>query len=408
MACYATNLTMAVIANLSPLLFLTFRDAYGVSFTALGLLVLVNFVTQLAVDLVFSFFSQKFNIALTVKLTPVIAVLGLLLFAAAPLLFPQRVYLGLLLGTVIFSAASGLAEVLISPVIAAIPSDNPARAMSALHAIYAWGSVGVVLISTLFLHLAGRDAWQILTLILTLLPLAAALLYFGAEIPPMETPARVSGAVAFLRRPVLWLMVAAIFLGGAAECTMAQWCSGYIEGALGIPKIWGDILGVACFSLALALGRSLFAGRGESVTRVMVFGAVGASATYLLAALINHPVVGLLACAATGFFVAMFWPGSLIVAAKRVPAGGVFLYAMMAAGGDLGASVGPQLVGVISDAVALSPRAIALAAEWGLAAEQLGMKCGMLLGALFPLLALPLYLYLHISQKRGAQNAQKD
>ena len=56
LACYTTNISMAVVANLSPILFLTFRSLYGISYSLLGLLVLINFVTQLTVDLIFSFF----------------------------------------------------------------------------------------------------------------------------------------------------------------------------------------------------------------------------------------------------------------------------------------------------------------------------------------------------------------
>ena len=61
-ACYITNITMSVVANLSPLLFLTFRSLYGISYSLLGLLVVINFSTQLLVDLIFSFFSHKFDI----------------------------------------------------------------------------------------------------------------------------------------------------------------------------------------------------------------------------------------------------------------------------------------------------------------------------------------------------------
>ena len=61
-ACYTTNVTMAVVGNLPPLLFMIFRDTYNVSFTLLGLLVLVNFTTQLTVDFLFSLLSKKINI----------------------------------------------------------------------------------------------------------------------------------------------------------------------------------------------------------------------------------------------------------------------------------------------------------------------------------------------------------
>ena len=123
-ACYSTNATMAIVAYLSPLLFLTFRNLYGVSYSLLGSLVLINFCMQLTVDLIFSFFSHKFNIPLMVKYTPAISVVGIAIFALAPLLFPNAVYAGLVIGTVIFSASSGFAEVLISPVIASLPAEH--------------------------------------------------------------------------------------------------------------------------------------------------------------------------------------------------------------------------------------------------------------------------------------------
>ena len=87
----------------------------------------------------------------------------------------------------------------------------------------------------------------------------------------------------------------------------------------------------------------------------------------------------------------MLWPGSLIVASDKFPSGGVFIYAMMAAGGDLGASIGPQLVGLITDAVISNESAIAYSQTLGLLPEQFGMKLGMLIGMLFPIIATLIY-----------------
>ena len=83
-ACYSVNITMAAIGSLSPLLFLTFRSLYGISYSLLGLLVLINFFTQLGIDLLFSFFSHKFNISKAVKLTPVLSVIGLAFASCTP------------------------------------------------------------------------------------------------------------------------------------------------------------------------------------------------------------------------------------------------------------------------------------------------------------------------------------
>ena len=399
-ACYTVNICMAIVGNLSPLLFITLQNLYGISYTLLGLLVLINFSTQLFVDLIFSFFSHKFNIHAAVKATPILTFIGLLVYALFPFAFENHVYVGLVIGTVIFSAASGFSEVLISPVIAALPAENPEREMSKLHSIYAWGVVGVVLFATVFLLVFGKESWQWMTLLLLLVPTFSCVLFFSAKLPKLETPERVSGALKFLKNKQLWVCFLAIFLGGAAECTMAQWCSGYLEQALGIKKVWGDVFGVAVFSLTLGLGRSLYAKIGKNIGKVLFFGAVGAAICYGTAIVSPYAMLGLVACALTGFCVSMLWPGSLVVASDRFPMGGVFIYAMMAAGGDFGAAVAPQMVGVITDGVSGKAWALEFAAKLGLTGEQLGMKIGMLVGMLVSLIAIFVYLYIWKTQKR--------
>ena len=392
LGCYGANITMSIVGNLSALLFLTFRSLYGISYSLLGTLVLINFATQLTVDLLFSFFSHKFNIPVAVKLSPILSIVGLLLFGAAPFLFKNAVYAGLALGTVICSAASGLNEVLISPVIAALPSEKPERDMSKLHSIYAWGVVAVVIITTLFLFVFDVKLWFVLPFLFTLVPLFSSIMFFNATLPPFETPEKVSGAMAFLKNPVLWICVAAIFLGGASEVTMAQWCSSYLEQALGIDKVWGDVFGAAGFALMLGLGRSLYAKYGKNIEKVLFFSGIGAAICYLVCIISPLPIFGLIACALTGFCTAMMWPGSLVVSSSRITTGGVFIYAMMAAGGDMGAAVGPQLVGVITDAVVGFGGAANWAQGLGLTIEQLAMKLGLCVGFLFPFLSIFIFL----------------
>ena len=403
LGCYASNVAMSVVGNLSPVLFITFHTLYGVSYSLLGLLVVINFVTQLSIDLIFSFFSHKFNIPRVVKSMPVIVIVGLLVYALFPLFVPTHAYVGLALGTVIFAAASGFNEVLISPVIAAIPSENPEREMSKLHSIYAWGVVGVIVFATLFLLLFKNESWWILALVFIAVPLVSAFAFWGAELPPMQTQERISGALKFFKRKELWLAVFGIFLGGAAECTMAQWASGYLEQALGIDKVWGDIFGVAMFAAFLGLGRTLYAKYGKHIEKILLLGTIGAAACYVVAATTGIAVIGLIACGFTGFCVSMLWPGSLVAATDRIPDGGVFLYAIMAAGGDSGAALVPQLVGLITDGVAANPAALTMAQSLGLTVEQLGMKAGLLTGALFPLLGIFVFAMILRNKKKASK-----
>ena len=380
LACYASNITGMAIGNLPPLLFITFRQMYGIPYSLLGTLVLINFSTQLLADLVFSFFSHKFNIKLTLRLMPLITLAGLGLYALAPVLFPAHIYLGLALGTVVFSFAMGLGEVLLSPVIAAIPSENPEREMSRLHSIYAWGVILVVGISTVFLAVAGSENWQWLVILFALIQLLPAFLFLISPIPQLQSEDQKGSAAALLRDRNLWICVLSIFLGGAAECTMAQWSSGYLEMALGVPKAMGDIFGVALFAFMLGLGRTLYAKHGRNITKVLLWGSVGAVICYGTAFASQSPYLGLAACALTGFCVSMLWPGSLVAVAERIPAGGVVMYAMMAAGGDIGASVGPQLAGIIADAA--------------------GIRYGILAGLVFPLGGIAVNYLLYRKSKK--------
>lgn len=388
-AAYTANFSMSVVACLSPLLFVTFRTLYGISYTKLGLLVLINFVTQLLMDLMLTFFPHKFNIEKTVRLIPVLVTTGLLVYALFPFLFPNHVYLGLVIGTIVFSSSSGFNEVLANPVILSIPSDNPDKELSKLHSTYAWGIVGVIIVGTSILLTLGNHNWQCLALVFAIVPITSIILFSSTAMPKIETPEKVSSVLEFLKNKSLWLCVAAIFFGGASEVTMTQWCSAYLEQSLGIPKVWGDILGLSLFAAALGLGRTLYALKGKNIARALVLGAFGAFLCYIIAAFTNIVALGLLACVFTGFCVSMLWPGSILVSSEKFPSGGVFIFAMMAAGGDLGAALGPQLLGIVTDLSIASVTINELAVKYSIEIEQLAIKMGILSGAVFPLLAIP-------------------
>lgn len=387
-ACYLGSGGMAVVSVLSPLLFVTFRERYGISYTLLGLLVVANFLTQLSVDLIFSFFTKYFNIHKTVRTMPLITFSGLLIYAVMPWIFPEYIYLWLIIGTVIFSASAGLGEVLLSPVIAAIPADNPEREMSKLHSTYAWGSVIVVIISTLYLKLAGTHNWQYLTLLLALIPLADAILFSKAKLPEMSMGQDEGrGGVEFKNKGIILFFIC-IFLGGATEVTMSEWVSNFIESGIGLPKVVGDILGVAMFAVMLGIGRTTYSKIGKNISSVMLCGMAGAAVCYIVASLSLNPVIGLIACAVTGLCVSMLWPGTLIYAEEKFPKLGVAVYALMAAGGDMGASIAPQLVGIVSDRIAPLSLAQRIAYQFNITAEQVGIRAGMFIAAAFPLMGI--------------------
>ncbi len=404
LACYSAYFTMSSIFILPPLLFATLQDTYGISYTLLGTLVLTNFCTQLLVDLLFSLFAKNFNASKLVRVTPLITSLGLVIYALVPWLLPQYAYAGLLAGTVVFSIAAGLSEVMLSPTIAALPSDSPQRDMSMLHSLYAFGIFFVIVVSTVFFALFDRTQWMYLTLFFAALPVIAAVLFMLSPMPDLQKSSEQASASRSRSRTIgLALCVACIFFGSCAENTMSNWISSYMEKALHIDKAVGDLVGMAAFAILLGLTRITYAKYGKNIFRMLTVGMIGAAVCYLVVVFSGAPAVALIACVLTGIFTSMLWPGALIMMEENIPYVGVAAYALMASGGDLGASVAPQLMGIVTDAVSASSLGARLATELSLSPEQVGLKAGMLACAVFPILGIVmLFITIRFFKKRKA------
>ena len=357
---------------------------------------LTNFCTQLMVDLIFTVFSKHFNVHKIVKIMPLITSAGLLIYAITPMVFPEHAYAGLLIGTVVFSVSAGLSEVLLSPVIAAIPSDTPQRDMSLLHSLYAFGVFTVVVVSTIFLQIFGSGNWMYLTIFLAFWPILASVLFMCSPMPDMSAAeGEKQSTKGTKKRTVgLALCVACIFFGSCAENTMSNWISGYMENALHIDKALGDILGMAMFAILLGIARISYAKYGKNIFKVLLGGMIGASVCYLMVSFSSSTVLAFIACILTGIFTAMLWPGTLIMMEENIPGAGVAAFALMAAGGDLGASVAPQLMGIVVDQVSASAFAAELSTTVNLTVEQIGMKAGMLVSAIFPIVGTILVLFI--------------
>jgi len=263
-----------------------------------------------------------------------------------------------------------------------------------MHSLYGYGTAAVAIISTLFLYIFGTDNWLYLVLFWAVMPLIAFVLFCLSPLPDIVTAEPASQSSARQKRIGLILCMACIFLGSAAENTMTNWVSVYMERTLRISKTLGDTVGLTAFALLLALTRTVYAKYGRNIYRVLVAGMAGAVVCYLAAGITSSGAVAIAACMLAGICTSMLWPGTLMFMEEKFPNPGVAAYALMAAGGDMGASVAPQGLGIVADTVAASDWAAAASLQSGLSTEQIGIKVGMLCTAVFPLAGIFLLLYI--------------
>ncbi len=394
LACYLGNVVQAVVVNFTPILFLTLRAQYGIGFEKLGLLITINFVSQVTVDLACARLIDRYGFRPFAVGGHIAAAAGLALFALTPTLFRGSEYAGFVVATIIFSIGGGLMEILLSPIVNSIPSDEKSAAMSLLHSFYAWGQVAVVLITTLLLFALPSGWWPLIAAMWMLLPIADAILFAKAPLAPPIPEEQRTGMRRVLKDPFFFVAMIVIMTGAMAELNMSQWASAFMEKAMGLPKLMGDALGMCMFGAMLGLGRAWYGKVGGRVKlhRVMMLGSALAVACYLTVAFSGSSWLTLAACALTGLGASLLWPGSLTLAAARFPYAGAILFAIMAAGGDIGASVGPWLVGVLAERAPQIPALAPLVESLG--PEQLGLRAGMLLGAIFPAISFVGVLYL--------------
>ena len=348
-ACYLGFVTQAISANFAPLLFLTFKGTYGISLEKIALIPFVFYFTQLLVDLAATKYADKIGYRTCVVASQVLCAAGLVLMAVLPEILAVP-FVGILISVTLFAIGSGLVEVLVSPIVEACPFENKDGVMSLVHSFFCWGSMGVILGSTIFFAIFGIDNWKILACIWALVPLYNAFNFITCPIERLVEDGKSMGIGKLLKTPIFWLMILLMVCSGASEATMTQWASAFTESALGVSKTVGDLAGPCLFALFMGTARTLHGKFSEKLdlAKVMIVSSIMCAGCYLLASLSTLPILGLAGCALCGLAVGIMWPGSISISAQNCPRGGTAMFAFLALAGDLGAAVSPTMVGSIS------------------------------------------------------------
>ena len=382
-ACYLGFITQAITANFTPLLFLMFNKTYEVSLGKIALIPAVFYITQLIVDIICAQVVDKIGYRKSIVISCLCSAAGLILLALLPELFANP-FTGIIISVVIYAIGSGLVEVLVSPIVEACPFEHKEAVMSLLHSFYCWGSVGVIVVSTVFFKFAGLTNWKILSCILAVIPLLNIYNFATCPIEHPNNGEKGMGLLALFKLPLFWVSVILMVCAGASEISMAQWASAFAESALGLSKNLGDLTGPCLFAVTMGTCRAIFGKFGHKISlpRFMTLSGILCVISYLIASLSTLPVLGLAGCILCGFSVGIMWPGTISICSPKIPKGGTAFFAMLAMAGDLGGSAGPALVGNISQMF------------------DNNLKAGLLAGTVFPVVLIVMVLLVPVISRR--------
>ena len=370
-ACYLGFITQAIAANFAPLLFLKFHKDYGIPLGKIALISTMFFLTQLIVDVLCAKYVDRIGYRKSVVASEVCFAAGLVGLAFLPEMFSDP-FIGIIISVIVYAIGSGLLEVLGSPIVEACPFEHKEAVMSLLHSFYCWGSVGVVVLSTLFFAVFGIDNWKWLACIWALLPLYNIYNFATCPIEHLTEEGQGMKIGSLLRVPLFWVSIILMVCAGASELSMAQWASAYAESALGLSKTIGDLAGPSMFAITMGISRVIYGKYGDKMDLMKFMLGSGSLCLvcYLMASISPNPVVGLIGCIVCGFSVGIMWPGTISISSKQLPTGGTAMFALLAMAGDLGGAFGPSLVGNITQQA------------------NDNLQKGMLAGCVFPLVLI--------------------
>ena len=351
-ASFTGYIIQAIVDLYAALLFVQFQREFGISLARITLLVTINFLIQLAADVLSVRLIDRAGYRVVVVSAQCLVAAGLGLMAVLPGHWANP-FAALMTAVVVCSSGGGLLEVVLSPIVEACPTPSKDKTMSQLHAFYSFGLVIVIAGSNLFFLLFGIANWRILTALWMILPLANAVRFLFVPFASLIDEGSEGMSVReLLKNRLFWCFFIMMLCAGAADEMITQWGSALAESALGVSKIIGDLAGPLLFAVMMGLTRLMYGRFGHRFDlRRYIAACAGLNfAAMLMIAFFSHPAVVFIGCALCGVSVSAMWPGTLSLASSSLRRGGNALFALLALGGDIGCSAGPSLAGFAASA----------------------------------------------------------
>ena len=275
-ASYAGFFVQAIVNNFLPILFIAIQDVYGIGYEKLGRLIMFNFLTQLVTDMLTPKIVGIIGYRKAAVMCQGVAAVGLSMLSFMPHIMPDA-YTGIVISVMVYAFASGLMEVILSPMIEMLPTSNKSGNMSILHSFYCWGQAVTALVTTLLINRLGFINWTYIPLIWAVIPLINMFSFLKVPIIEPE-PERKSDRLKDLIKSRLFRCFMFMMLcAGASEIAMAEWASMFAQQALGVSKVVGDLAGPCAFAVFMGLGRVIYAAFSEKIpfkTAVIIMSAL--------------------------------------------------------------------------------------------------------------------------------------
>ncbi len=346
-ACLTGYVVQSITVNFPPLLYVMFMEQFCISYEQISFLISFMFIVQLCVDVTLSKVLTSKNVRAIAVIANSMVAIGLTLLAVLPNIMTNK-FLALIIAKFFYSCGSGVMDVMVSPIVEACPTTSKSGSMAFTHSFYCWGTALTIITATVFFAVFGTENWQILALLFAILPIIDAIAMAIMPIGNIESD-KAYGSNPF-KYKIFFIAMALMLASGAAELAIGQWASTFAEKGLNITKSAGDLAGPCMFAIMMGIGRILYTMLVKKIRLINYMLLSGAICIfgYILAGFAPNPIISLIGIAVCGLSVAILWPGMLSLTVSKLGSSSM-LFGILACCGDFGCTVGPAMIGFISE-----------------------------------------------------------
>lgn len=401
LACYLGFAYQGIVNNLPPILFLIFQKTWNVSLMQITFLITLGFLTSFLMCALSILYIEKVSYRTVAVISSISAFIGMVSLVFLPH-FMSNPYLGLCIATFFNGLGGGLIDIVGSPIIEALPSDNKSASMNMLHSMYCWASVAVIVITTITLKIFGENSWKLLTLIYAIIPLLCIILFIKVPMLRLvEKKGTHTPLKTILKHKYFYIFLLLILISGASEQAISQWSSYFAEIGLAVPKIIGDILGPAFLLLTMAISRTIIgvSRKKFKLKKLLLLSSIICLMSVLIIIFSPVPIGSLLAIGFCGFGIGIFWPTTLSLSREFFPKADATMFAFITLAGSFGCILGPSLIGFISKKIESNEWKSILSNFLNIEGPELAFKTGMLTIVILQMIMIFALLYIKKGRK---------
>ena len=399
-ASYLCYVNQAMVNIFPTLIFIYFQREFGISVEGIAFLISFNFAMQVIIDFLSAKFVDKIGYRIPIVFANICISVGFILLGILP--FYINPFIAILICYFLNAMGGGLTEVLVSPIVEALPQKQKVKAMNILHSFYCWGWMFIVILSTAYFKIFGIENWRYLSILWAILPIFCSILFIKVPINTLKSEDNENNSVSIRKLLSVHVVLAFILLmicSGASEHAVVQWVSFFAEVGLNVNKSIGDIFGTCMFAFCMGMARLIYGMKSENIdiNKALSITAILCIIGYFIIVFSPFSFLSLIGCAIVGLSVGIMWPSVFSLASKTYPKGGTAMFAILALAGDVGCSIGPGIVGIVSNNKTIINKFSYIITNNDI--TQIGLKSGIFFAIIFPILMFTILFILRINNK---------